>query len=319
MDCLIHDLSLNGQYVNSVDFLDHLTLLLRLRFEQPSIKHGMRCSRTIGTRPVTATQNLREIVQSWTDKTHRSLALQWIQSQGPFWEDDRESADEDYFECLSQDVTDQGLGEAARRILQGSGITTYSFEKGGFDFSPVIVQHGLPENPLGDFHVENFWTLDKLKIAALRAMPKVENWDQTIEQARIRFPKLLLADYIITPLRRETFTYYLAERIFELLGKLQEFVESRDVNGNYSHKTYELIENHFSGGKAWFTDESVSNKTHFSDALTFDDPSNPSQKLFCPWHGKIKTPQFRIHFPWPLLSHETQLRIVYIGPKLTKI
>ncbi len=30
---------------------------------------------------------------------------------------------------------------------------------------------------------------------------------------------------------------------------------------------------------------------------TAELPLNGS--LLCPWHGKIKTPQFRIHFEWP--------------------
>lgn len=318
MDCFIHDLSLNSQYGNSENFFDQLKQLMRLRHELPVVKQGLRCSRMIADRPVTPLQNFREVMQECKDHNLRNLTLQWIQSNGPFWDDERELAEDDYFECAGYDVTEQGAGEAARRASKGFDVATYSFASGGFDSSPLSIQHGLSESPLGNFELRNYWDVNQLQNAARAAIPKPESWEQTIEQARLRFPKLLLADYLIDPLRRETFTSYLAERIFELLGKLHEFVESRSPDGTYSPQTYELIDNHFAGQKAWFTDESDTNKTHFEKALSFVDPSNSAISLFCPWHGKIKTPQYRIHFPWPLQSHETQLRIVYIGPKITK-
>lgn len=52
--------------------------------------------------------------------------------------------------------------------------------------------------------------------------------------------------------------------------------------------------------------------------FTFADPADQTALIFCPFHGKIKTPQYRIHFPWPLAREESRLRIAYIGPKLTK-
>ena len=42
-----------------------------------------------------------------------------------------------------------------------------------------------------------------------------------------------------------------------------------------------------------------------------------TSKLFCPWHGKVKSPQYRIHFSWPTTA-TTPIYIVYVGPKLTK-
>jgi hypothetical protein len=41
------------------------------------------------------------------------------------------------------------------------------------------------------------------------------------------------------------------------------------------------------------------------------------EKIFCTWHGKVKTPQYRIHFSWPI-SAVAPLYVVYIGPKITK-
>ena len=49
--------------------------------------------------------------------------------------------------------------------------------------------------------------------------------------------------------------------------------------------------------------------------MTFKDPEG--RELICFWHGKIKTPQYRIHFSYPI-EKGAPLYIAYIGEKLTK-
>ena len=44
----------------------------------------------------------------------------------------------------------------------------------------------------------------------------------------------------------------------------------------------ELYNKHFVGEKAWFTDESKKNKDNFRKEMTFPDPEDTSQKIFCP-------------------------------------
>ena len=318
MNWFIHDLSLNGQHAVPQNFLNHLVELLKLRRQYPAVYDGLRCTRTLGERPVTAIHSFKQVVQSCSDKDLRRLILQWIDSKGPFWDDERETADDDYFQCGQIDVTDLGAGEASRQHLKGKPAATYSFDGGNFNYSPLLIQHGLDEQPLGQISLVNLWDCNQLRNSAIAASPSAQNWHQVVEQANIRFPHLLLASNLIDYLRRETFTSALAERIFELLGKLEEFVTSRNPNGTYSAETNRLLADHFSGNKAWFTDESEGNKNKFSADLTFADPNDLSKNIFCPWHGKIKTPQYRIHFPWPMLQTETKLRITYIGPKITK-
>ena len=73
----------------------------------------------------------------------------------------------------------------------------------------------------------------------------------------------------------------------------------------------------FRRGKALFSDSSDSEKNdaNFRTAMTFKDPEG--RELICFWHGKIKTPQYRIHFSYPL-KKGAPLYIAYIGEKLTK-
>ncbi|MBN1960904.1 MAG: hypothetical protein JW841_08150, partial [Deltaproteobacteria bacterium] len=72
------------------------------------------------------------------------------------------------------------------------------------------------------------------------------------------------------------------------------------------------------GGRgALFSDSSDEEKNEFKNALTFNHPQKPHVKIFCPWHGKVQTPKYRIHFSWPVRVNEP-LYVVYIGEKLTK-
>jgi len=51
--------------------------------------------------------------------------------------------------------------------------------------------------------------------------------------------------------------------------------------------------------------------------MTFRHPEKADETIFCPWYGKVGTPQLRVHFSWPVRADET-LYVVYVGPKITK-
>ncbi len=311
----INDLSLAGQYTHTSDFLKNLKELMRQRHQIPVLEAQLFCSRGLHARPVTSSINFREAVRG--DKTMVQPVLAWLTKNGPFWDDDRQVNADDYFEYCGEDVTDQGLGEAARCRLAGREAVSVSFANGGFDFTPVNIVHGLPEEPLANIPVENIWNFTGLQGSALNSLPIPYNWHQMLDQATVRFDRLSYSPQCIEALTREPFSAYIVERVFELLRVLNEFMNCRKVDGTYSSRNNELIDQHFSGSKAWFTDESDTNKDHFEKEMTFPDFDQPGQEVFCSWHGKIKSRQYRVHFEWPDSSTPV-LRIFYIGPKLTK-
>ena len=98
---------------------------------------------------------------------------------------------------------------------------------------------------------------------------------------------------------------------------LHELKNCFDEDGERTPAGHSLYQKHFTGDKAWFSDSSVTEKRNFRTELTFPNPSLPGESLFCTWHGKVKTPQLRIHFSWPIRATEP-LYVVYVGPKLTK-
>lgn len=311
----INDLSLTGQYQDISVFLVNLKELMRQRQQIPILSQELFCSRTLHKRLVSPTDDFRKAVLS--DKAIVHPVLAWLTKNGPFWDDDRQLNSDDYFECLGQDVTDQGLGEAARCQLAGKESISVSFFNGNFDYTPVAIVHGLPEEPLATASVQNIWDFSKLQNSALAVIPLPRNWHQMLEQAQIRFNKLTFSPQCLDELTMQPFSAYVVERVFELLRVLNEFMQCRNDDGTYTDRNQELIDQHFSGKKAWFTDESVTNQRDFKNEMSFPDFEHPGEKVFCSWHGKIKTPQYRIHFEWPTKSSSV-LRIFYIGPKITK-
>jgi hypothetical protein len=257
---------------------------------------------------------------SAADRDKKQAILSWVDKKGPFWDDERQFNENDYYEFEGHDVTDQGLGEAARQRHLGHEAGAFSFCGGKINFErdPLSVQHGLPEEPLGRVDVDNVWDPGTLKARIQLRAEEPRSWFELIECCRRRFRHLVIADAIVQQLIRETYHPHVARRTIELLSVLERMMEGRDETGSLNQEALSLWQSHCHGDKALFSDESDSNKEKFRNELTFLDPVNGRKKLFCTWHGKIKTPQFRIHFEWPVPVEQCCLKVLYIGPKITK-
>lgn len=322
MEWHINDLSLDGQFETHTAFCDEaLRPLIELRRRNGNLRERLFCSRQLYERPVTGGgMSLRESVQQLGDREFCALVLAWITKYGPFWDDSRAEVADDYFEFEGLDVTDQGLGECARRQIIQINARSFSFLGGQQDWarSPLIVQQGLPEEPLGQIEVPNDCSMADLDAAALALTPLPRSWREVIDQAGMQYTGLVISDEIVTVLQPQPFSAYIGQRVIVLLGVLQTIVDSLDAEQKFTNQTREITRNHFSGQRALFSNESSTNKRKFKDALTFQDPLDPKKRIFCPWHGKISSRAFRIHFDWPLSSQNEFIKVVYIGPKITK-
>ena len=320
MTFLFNDLALAGQYAEATAFHRELDELLAVRARVPHLRGSLLCSRSISERPVTATQTFREAVQASADRDFVRRVLGWIASTGPFWDDERQDNPDDFFHFAGTDVTEQGLGEAARRRLVGREAVSLgplaSPRACGADRLDVL--HGLTEAPLGTVPVPNLVGAAALLAHAEREQGPPANWTEMLVRFVAAFPTLELGRDLARFLRPHPFSAHVAERASELLGLLHAYVSSRDATGTHTERTNEIVATFFSGDRARFTDESRTNKNDFRRELTFDDPSSPGERLFCPFHGKINTPPYRIHFVWPLQATESRIKVVYIGPKITR-
>jgi hypothetical protein len=324
MQWFVNDASLQGQFETPNAFSAIIAELLRARARAPQLKEALFTSRTLSEMPATIKLSVRNTILQVNDRDFLRQVLQWIDRSGPFIDDDRHPEPSDYFECLGVDVTNQGLGEAARRTKNNLEVATFSFVGGVVDFSgsPLCVEHGLPEERFGQYFVPNVSKVDKLIECALRAAPEADSWRSMIERARVQFPSLVLLDAIfLNPrLAGEPFEKSISDRVMELLRHLNEYAESRNNDGSESDRSRELVRAFFTeaqGAVPLFTGESVTNQRKFEQLLTFRDPENPDATLFAHWHGKIRHRVFRLHFEWPMPRQARKIKVVYVGPKLT--
>jgi hypothetical protein len=318
----VNDVSLQGQFSSWSELESILQELMSARAAAEALRRGLRTTRNLSKRPALGALTFRSAVAQSRNANLRGLVLIWLDRTGPFIEDDRTDEEDDYFEYAGIDVTDGGLGEAARRIKIGEASSTFSFKGGAIDFarSPLEVDHGLPEERLGKYSIENFWVVEALRSSALSSEPPITSWVLLVEAARRRFQHLVIpaAVHENTALAREPFEAAIRNRALVLLGHLNSYMADRDDAGIEGPKAREIIENFFTGDRALFSSESATNKEEFESALTFPDPENPGSMIFAHWHGKISRRVFRLHFEWPIPAKARKLKILYFGPKITK-
>jgi len=315
-----NDLSLAGQFPDAASFCEELRRLLNDRQNSDLVRKNLLCSKALSERPATPTHSFRGAVQAAADRDTVRRVLTWIAQTGPFWEDVRAEVEEDLFHFEDQDVTYQGLGEAARNRLLGASGATYSMRgsRHGCDGDPLDVIQGLLESPITNVAVPNLHSVASMEEAARASLPFPKSWTELLDQVAMKFSSLLLSNDIAAVLRPHPFNSNAAERVLELLGILDALVKSRDDHGVLTDASKQLISNFFSGDRARFTDESPGNKSKFEEQMTFRDPENADKWLFCPFHGKINNPAYRIHIRWPMEATHKKIVVAYIGPKITR-
>jgi len=265
---------------------------------------------------VTNTQGMPQAVQ-FLSPSQKSALMQWITKHGPYWEDDRVHGPDDYLECNDHIVTDSAIGEVAFRCLNGGDHRLVSLIPSSWECSSLVVWWRVGDGDDHNVEICNYITSDVLE-SDLRSTPsRIETWGQLALVSQERFPHLTFALNAFEPFQGHPFVPGAAQRIIERLAVLERLKCCYDESGMRTAEGHRLYQDHFTGEKAWFTDSSEDEKNDFHSELTFKHPEKEGETLFCAWHGKVKTPQLRIHFSWPL-ANDIPLYIVYVGPKITK-
>jgi hypothetical protein len=324
MRLYINDASLQGQFHTIVEFEQILRGLVDLR-KLKCVRSNIFVTRTFSYQRVTEHYTLAHAVQIMADRDLRVRVLQWVNGNGPFLDDDRLAEQDDFFECLGIDVTDQGLGEAARRKARGLLAGAWSFVGGATDFAqnPLEVAHGIVGARIGAYEIPNVWTPQALLTLLINALAEPTSWAELTDLLRLRFPRLLIGDafYDNAQLQAEPYSAVIADRAQELCRHLDEYMASRNKDGSDTDHTAEMMRTLFSsaaGADPLFSGESSTNQASFKREMTFKDPASAREEIFAHWHGKIRHRVFRIHFEWPVPRTSRQLKVLYLGPKLTK-
>ena len=316
MEWILNDLSLKNKYATAADFLTDIEGIVKLRFTNKLINEKLLCPRSIGNIEVINDKLFSQVVLTDAPRDLKQQIMIWVNRKGPFWCDNRIENDDDYFEYNDIDVTDLGLGECARKSIIKQRVASYSFS-GLYDLSPLPIQHGIPEDNLGTYDIENLWTTEQLLESCRESIPEPTTWVEALEQLEQTFPKLIFSIHLIEQVATLPFNLTVYHRMKALCRVLEDYLDSRNERGESTGKTVEILNEHFRGRKAWFSDETDDDIRDFEHQLKFIDTRDDTKKKYS-FHGKIKTPQVRVYFEWPIPSGQRDIQIVYFGPKITK-
>lgn len=322
MSLLVNDLSFHGQFSDLVSFSSAIGRLMKMREIARRFGRELHCHKGMASAQVISSMTMQQAIQALKLNEQRALRS-WITQNGPFWEDSRKHTPDDYMELNSEVVTDTAVGEAAWCRLSGLEQELISITPSNWQFTPLSVELTSNSNAKKIIDVVNHWDPVSLEEILKIAPIPITSWNQLAVLTNARWPLLTFAADAFSFLDGHPFASSAAQRLLAILDVLNRFKSCFDGNGQRTVDGHEIYQDFFTGVKeggghgATFTDSSESEKSKFKKELTFKHPADSSKTIFCPWHGKVQTPQLRVHFSWPVRNDEP-LYIVYVGPKITK-
>ena len=317
MELLVNELSINGQFPDIAAFRLAIGRVMTMRARAKQFDRDLYCHKNLVHAQVTRDLTMPRAIQR-LDREEKTALLQWFTRQGPFWDEDEQAhGPDDYLEYEGEVVTDTGVGEAAFRCLHGNEYHLISLTPSAWEHSSLLVRWlrgGINDREVA---VVNHTTLAGLEVALRSEPAPIKSWERLAAVARARFSNLTFSATAFDPLRGQPLVPGAVPRIMTLLEVLDRLRGCVDQEGKRTPEGQNLYQEHFTGDKAWFSDSSDSEKREFRSELTFKNPEREGETLFCPFHGKIKIRQYRIHFSWPVPANES-LHIVHVGPKITQ-
>ena len=316
MRVFLNELALADAWTSVSSVKRPLKAILEARQEQPVLREALYCARGMGGVRTPSGMPLSRAAQQLPRDTRVQL-FEWIAKYGPFIEDNRQFIDEDLFFFEEDDVTELGLGEAARRIrikLHAATLSLAAHKHSRFAANPLRVVHGLPDEPIAHVDVANFTESEPL-VDILRTLdPNPATWQDFLEDCRHRFDLLRIGPHCDETLAHLPYMPAAGRQIIQLLNILQSIRAEMDSGGSLSSTGLELRNRFFIGKRARFSDESERRKRQ-PQRFTFPDPEG-GEDITCFWHGKVSTAAVRIHFDWPVQCGAKRLRVAYIGPHI---
>lgn len=293
-----------------------LERLLLIRKQSDLIRRVLYCAGSMSRTEVRPGLTIAAVAGSMS-RDRRSLLLNWVNQKGPFIEADRLAVDDDLFYFGDIEVTELGLGEAARRILatRRAGVLSVIVNAAAsrFSESPLRVVQGFLAEPIRQLDVPNYWEASDLEEVLKGKAPTPTNWSDLLDQCRSRYDRLWIGEHCDATLKPRPYTHSVGDGITRLLDILQTVMVEMEEDGSLTPNGRRLLQQHFVGERALFSDESPSRKEANPGRFVFPDPAGHG-RLKCFWHGKVSTQFYRLHFEWPVRSPCQRLKVVYIGP-----
>lgn len=277
-------------------------------------RYDLHCHRNAPQSKATRRYSLQQAVNHFDNPDLCRAVLRWMTKLGPFWEDLQEHPSLGTLLCNGQNVTDSAVGKAACIMERGLASAVVSIYPSSWCQSPLEVNNKRSHEAV---FVQNYWNIDELRRILEESPLQLDSWDDLKIAAKRQFSSLIFATDAFDSLQSQPFAYGAALRLLERMKILEDLKNAFDEQGRRTREGKRILREFFSGGKAWFSDSSTTEKRQFRKELTFRHPKRKAERVFCTWHGKVKTPQLRFHFTWPIRANEPTC-VVYVGPKITK-
>ncbi len=311
MEFFFNELSIHNQFQSKDDFKAAVHQFRRYREVVTEAGLRLYIHRNIFERP-TLGSTFRKGIQKYFKRQQVRTLMNWLSKDGFFLPDDAYADTEDQFVCYyledeeenSKDITGSALAECAFRKIAGEDTGSISFEQSKFSWSPIKILLSKSDEAL----IDNDYTLYSLRKRLEGLLPSMISWSMLLERIE-HLPNVTPEPYVKTRLITNPFSQNIAEGIYSRAKELSEMATAASLE-----QFNELFVKYATGAKSRFSDSSPSEKRDFKTVLTFhvDD----KQRL-CPYHGKVKIQQYRIHIV-DRPAYQRSTRVVYIGPKLTK-
>lgn len=316
MEIFFNECSLHGQFQDIEEFNVALDTLMSFRGAINKYNRELYCHRNCTASAVTHGLSFQQAVQS-LDKSKARALMGWLCRSGPFWEDERNHSQDDYFESRGEVVTDTAIGECAYLELTSRKAQLASLAPSDWEGSPIDVSWHKDDGEIQSGVVINHCSIETLEVELQSDSPPPESWRQLTELCTARFDNLSFSNDAFQPLEGRPFVSAAAKSMIDLLDVLSRFKEEHRPDVGRTKIGNELYREFFTGDGAWFTDSTEREKKDFKNKMTFSHPDQAGETIFAPFHGKVQTPQMRIHFSWPVTS-DSPLYVLYVGDKITK-
>ncbi len=316
MNLYFNDLSIHGQFHDIPTFTSSIDVLMSARQLAKRYSREINCHRSCVNSNVTPQMNLHQAVQR-IDKNKARVLMSWLSRAGPFWEDARQHPEDEYFECHGDVVTDTAIGECAYVCLSSATGQLFSLTPSDWNQSPIEVNCHKESDVCLDVRLLNHIDAATLERELICAAPPIRSWEQLREHSLQRFINLNFSEQAFLPLRGRPFVNAAADSFLKLLDVLDRFRAAHEDGGGRTAEGNEIYQTYFTGDLAWFSDSSDQEKVDFQSYMTFPHPEIADQTIFATYHGKVQTPQMRVHISWPVQS-DSPLYVLYVGDKITK-
>ena len=318
MDLLVNDLSVHEQFHNLSALQAALAELVAMRKIARKYGQEVFCDRSLLMAKPMLGIAMQQAVGRLAEAQRRAV-MSWFTRGGPFWDDLRRHGADDWLDCRGEIVTDTAVGEAAYRAFHGIASGLLSFSPSDWCYSPVKVAWHRDDQESGvrNTALDNWWDPDEFRVAMRDSPSSIDSWSALREAAIVRHDCLKFADNCFSPLEGVPFAKAGADRLLVLCGILNRLASETGAQGSLSAEGQRIYQDHFTGGTALFSDSSSTEKSLFQKELSFDHPGRAGEKLFCPWHGKVRHMNIRLHFSWPVRPGQDNW-VIYAGPKITK-